>query len=227
MTIPIVDPIVVLSPSLGHRKICVAGVARGHPDSGEAAIMGVPLPHLVLPLSGCLSRHTPTRATRGEARGHRIALAQNSLLMYPLLFPSFGLVVGLVCPRHMVDWSQCVCAALDAFLPGFARWCYFVDMWVAEGHTAQWPWLMCVESASPRNVGVDRHRACPHHRDVGPLVHSRCQWWCDPLGNNGSCEVVCANRGRSTHIGYPRWSGRVGGMRVRSVAFIVVCVSIR
>ena len=27
---------------------------------------------------------------------------------------------------------------------------------------------LCVESASPRNVGVDRRRACPHHRDFGP-----------------------------------------------------------
>ena len=96
MTIPTVAPIVVPLPSLVHRKICVAGLARGTPDSGEAAIMGVPLPHLVLP----------------EARGHRSALAQNSLLMCPLLFPSFGLVVGLVCPRHMVDWPQCVCAAV-------------------------------------------------------------------------------------------------------------------
>ena len=42
------------------------------PDSGGAAIMGVPLLHLVLP-----------RATRGEARGHRSALAQNPLLMPP------------------------------------------------------------------------------------------------------------------------------------------------
>ena len=100
------------------------------------------MPHLVLPLSGCLSRHTPTRATRGEARGHRSALAQNSVLMYPLLFPPFGLVACLVCPRHMVDWPQCVCAA------------------------------------------VSRCRG---------LVHSRCQWWCDPLGNNGPCEVVCVS----------------------------------
>ena len=103
MTIPSVAPIVVPLPSLGHRKIWTAGLARGHPDSGEAAVMGVPLPHLVLP----------------------------------------GLVVGLVCPRHMVDWPQCVCAAVDASLPGFARWRYFVDMWVAEGHTARWRWL-CV-----------------------------------------------------------------------------------
>ena len=58
-------------------------------------------------------------------------------------FPFFGFVVGLVCPRHMVDWPQCVCAAVDASLVGFARWRYFVDMWVAEGHTARWPWL-CV-----------------------------------------------------------------------------------
>ena len=114
MTIPVVEPIVVPSPSLGHRKKCVAGLARGHPDSGEAAIMGVPLPHLVLPLSGRLSRRTPARATRGEVRGHRSALAQNPLLMYPLLFPAFGLVVGLVCPRHMVDWPHCVCAAVAA-----------------------------------------------------------------------------------------------------------------
>ena len=106
MTIPVVEPIVVPLPSLGHRKVCVAGLARDTPDSDEAAIMGVPLPHLVLPLSGRLSRHTPARATRGEARGHRSALARNSLLMYPLLFPSFGLVVGLVCPRHMVDWPN-------------------------------------------------------------------------------------------------------------------------
>ena len=84
--------------SLDHQRFCDAGLVRGHIDSGGAVIMGVPLPHLVLPLSGCLSRRTPTRATRGEARGHRSVLSQSSLLMYPLLFPSFVLLVGLVCP---------------------------------------------------------------------------------------------------------------------------------
>ena len=143
MMIPTVVPIIVPLPSLDHRQFCVAGLARGHPDSGGTGIMGAPLPHLVMPLSGCLSRRTPTRATRGEARGHRSVLAQKPLLMHPLLFPLVGLVVGLVCPRHMVDWSQCVCAAVAAFLSGVARWRYFVDMWVAEGHTARWPWL-CV-----------------------------------------------------------------------------------
>ena len=84
---------------------------------------------------------------------------------------------------------------------------------------------LCVVCASPRGVGVDRRRACPHRRDVGPLVHSRCQWWCDPLGNNGSCEVVCVNRCRPTHTGYPRRSGRVGRMRVRSFHIhLWVCV---
>ena len=73
--------------------------------------MGVPLPRLVLPLSGCLNRRTPTRATRGEARGHR------------------------------------------SFLPDFARWCYFVDMLVAKGHTARWPWL-CVRFVNSLAVWV-------------------------------------------------------------------------
>ena len=53
--------------------------------------MGVPLPHLVLSLSGCLSRRTPTRATRGEARGHRSVLAQNPLLTHPFFFISLDL----------------------------------------------------------------------------------------------------------------------------------------
>ena len=144
------DPIVGPLPSLGHRQFCVADLARGHLDSGGAAIMGVLLPHLVLPLSGCLSRRTPTRATRGEARGHRSVLAQNPLFMHPLLFPFFGLVVGMVCPRHMVDWPQCVCAAVAAFLPDFVRWRYFVDMWVAEGHTARLPWLCVMFVHRPR-----------------------------------------------------------------------------
>ena len=169
MTIPVVEPIVLPLPSLGHRKFCAAGLARGHPDSGEAAIMGVPLPHLVLPLSGCLSRHTPTRAPRGEARGHRSALAQNPLRMYPPFF-SLPLVLSSV-------------------------WCVLAIWWTGPNVFA----LLC------RDVGG------------GALVHSRCQWWCDPLWEQWFLRgCVCVNRGRSTHIGYPRWSGRFGRMRVRS-----------
>ena len=104
------------------------------PDSGEAAIMGVPLPHPVLPLSGCLSRRTPTRATRGEARGHRSALAQNSLLMYPLPLPPLDL--SSVWCVLAIWWTGPACLrCCGCTLPGFARWRYFVDMWVAEGHT--------------------------------------------------------------------------------------------
>ena len=189
MTIPTVTAIVVPLPSLGHRQICVAGLARDTPDSGEAAIMGVPLPHLVLP--------TPTRATRGEARGHRSALAQNSLLMYPLLFPSFGFVVGLVCRRHMVDWPQCVVAAVVALLFGFVRWRYFVDMWVAEGHTARWSWL-CVLFVQRLTVWVQTGAGHAHtvamwgfgaqqlsmvsRPSLGTLVLRGCVWQSRPSG---------------------------------------------
>ena len=141
--IPTATPIVMPLPSLDHRRFSMRVWQGDTLDSGGAAIMGVPLPHLVLQLSGCLSMRTPTKPTRGEARGHRSVLAQNPLLMYPLLFPLFGLVVGMVCPRQMVDWSHCLCAAVAAFLPGVVRSHHFVDMWVAEGHTARWSWL-CV-----------------------------------------------------------------------------------
>ena len=111
--------------------------------SGGAAIMGVPLPHLLLPLSGCLSRRTPTRAIRGEARGHRSALAQNPLLMYPSSFLPLDLSsVWCVLARWWTD-PHCLCAVVGTFLSGVVRSRYFVDMWVAEGHTARLL-LLCV-----------------------------------------------------------------------------------
>ena len=46
--------------------------------------------------------------------------------MYPLLLSSFGFVVDMVCPRHMVERLPCVCVVVFAFLPGslggFALW---------------------------------------------------------------------------------------------------------
>ena len=83
---------------------------------------------------GCLSRRTPTRATRAEARRHRSALTQNPLLMYP--FFSFL----WTCRRSGVSSPYGGLAPMclrcgGCTLPGFARWHYFVDMWVAEGHT--------------------------------------------------------------------------------------------
>ena len=184
------------------------------------------MPHLVLPLSGCLSRRTPTRATRGEARGHRSVLAQNSLLMHPPPFP-----VLWTCRRHGVS------SPYGGLAPMCLRCCGCIPVWFRPiallcGHVGNrrahstMALALCVVCTSPRGVGVYRRRACPHRRDDGALVHSRCQWWwCDPLGNNGPCEVVCGNRGRPTHIGYPRWSGRVGRMRVRSFGIhLWVCV---
>ena len=83
-------PMVLLCGHVGRRMahstmalaLCVVCAS----PSGEAAIMGVPLPHLVLPLPGCLSRRTPTKAKRGDARGHKPALAQNPLLKHPFCF---------------------------------------------------------------------------------------------------------------------------------------------
>ena len=143
MMIPTVVPIVVPLPSLGHRQFCVAGLARGHPDSGEAAIMGVPLPHLVLPLSGCLGRRTPTRATRGEARGHWSVLAQNPLLMHPLLFLPLDFSSVWCDLARWWTGPHCLCAGVCTFPSGVVRSRCVVDMWVAEGHTARLRWL-CV-----------------------------------------------------------------------------------
>ena len=159
------------------------------PDSGGAAIMGVPLPPLVLPLSGWLSRHTPTRATRGEARGHRSVLAQNSLLMYPLLFLSLDWSSAWCVLARWWIGPHCLCAAVGTFLSGVVRSRYFVDMWVAEGHTARLLWLCVCCLSKAGGVDVGRRRACPHSRDVGAWYTARCQWCCDPLGHNGCARL--------------------------------------
>ena len=101
-----------------------------------------PLPHLVLPLSGCMSWRTPTRATRGDARGHRSVLAQNPLLMYP----SFSFL--WTCRRPGVSspyggrapMCLCCCGCIPAWCRPMALPCGHV---CAEGHTTRWPWL-CV-----------------------------------------------------------------------------------
>ena len=172
-------PLVVPLPSLGHRKFCVACLARGHPGSGEAAIMGVPVPHIVLPFP---------------------PLDSSSVCCVLAIWWTAPNVFALL-------WLHSCLVSPIALLCGHA---------VRRRAHSTMALALCVVCASRRGVGVDRRRACPRRRDVGPLAHSRCQWWCDPLGNNGPCEVVCVNRGRRTHIGYPRWSGRVGRMRVRS-----------
>ena len=48
-----------------------------------------------------------------------------------------------------------------AFLLGFARWLDFVDLWVAEVHTAQWFWLWVLFA----------HRGLVQHDDTPLLIH--------------------------------------------------------
>ena len=66
-------------------------------------------------------------------------------------------------------------------------------------------------------MGVDRRLACPHRRDVGPWCIAGVNDVATVLGTMvlRGCVCVCGNRGRRTHNGYPRGSGRVGRMRLR------------
>ena len=64
------------SPPYGEDTPDRRQVQRKEKEGGTSAkssvlmLTCVPLPHLVLPLSGCACSGTPTMATRGEARGH-------------------------------------------------------------------------------------------------------------------------------------------------------------
>ena len=157
------------------------------------------MPHLVLPLSGCLSRHTPTRATRGEARGHRSVLAQNSLLMYPFFF--FGC---------MPAWCRPM-----AFLCGH----------VGRRRThSTMALVLCVVCASPLGVGVDRRRVCPHRRGFGPWCTAGVNGVATVLGTMVLRGSVCGNRGRRAYNGYPSGSGRFGDdCSFRSYPLVYLC----
>ena len=67
---------IVTSPPSGEDTPDRRQVQRKEKGGGTSAkgsvliLTCVPLPHLVLPLSGCACSGTPTIATRGEARGH-------------------------------------------------------------------------------------------------------------------------------------------------------------
>ena len=64
------------SPPYGEDTPDRRQVQRKEKEGGTSAkgsvlmLTCVTLPHLVLPLSGCACSGTPTKATRGEARGH-------------------------------------------------------------------------------------------------------------------------------------------------------------
>ena len=101
------------------------------------------------------------------------------------------------------------------------------------GHVGHWrahsamTLVVCVVCASCRGVGVDRRRACPHRRDVGPLVHSQVPMVSRPLWAQWFCEVVCGNRGRRAHNGYPRGPGRLGERGYDALALLGSFVSLR
>ena len=99
-------------------------------------------------------------------------------------------------------------------LPGFTRWRYFVDMWVAEGHTARWPLALCAVCASRRCAGVDRRRACPHRRDVGPWYTAGVNGVATVVGTMVLRGCVCVWQSRSSD---PQSIGSVkfGKMKVR------------
>ena len=193
MITPTVDPIVLHLPSLGHRRCCVAGLTRGTPDSSEAAIMGVPLPHLVLPLSGCLSRRTPTRATRGEARGHRSVLAQNSLLMYPSLFlPSDRSSVWCVLAIWWIGPNVFALLWLHSCLVLYDG----VTLWTCgspKGTQHDDPGSVCCLCIASR-CGCRPASGMSTPSRCRALVHSRCQWCRDRLGHIGSARLcVCVS----------------------------------
>ena len=185
------------------------------------------MPHLVLPLSGCLSRRTPTRATRGEARGHRSVLAHNSLLMSPLLFLPLGLSsVWCVVSRW---WTGPHVFALLWFHPS---WVSFdrVTLWTCgspKGTQRDCSGCVCVVFTHRLAVwvSVDVGHAhtvamcgCGVRPDVSGVAPSWAQWL---------CEVVVGNRGRRATMVTPTGREGVGKRGYDSVAFLRVFVSLR
>ena len=119
---------------------------------GDTPIAAEPLSWV----SPCLTSCCLCRATRGEARGHRSGLAQNSLLMYPSFF--LPLDWSSVCCVLALWWTgpHCLCAAVAAFLPGFVRSRFLMDMWVAEGHTARLRGCVCGNRGRRAHHGYPR-----------------------------------------------------------------------
>ena len=173
--------------------------------------MGVPLPHLVLPLSGCLIRHTPTRATRGEARGHRSVLAQNPLLMYPFFFFLW------TCRRSGVSSSY------GGLAPMCLRCCGCIPPWFRSiafpyGHVgrrrahstmALAVCVCCLRIVSRCGCRPVSGMSTPSR--CRALVHSQMPMVSLPSWSQWSCEVVCGNRGRRATMVTPADWGGSGG----------------
>ena len=171
--------------------------------------MGVPLPHLVLPLSGCLSRRSPTRATRGEARGHRSVLAQTPLFMHPSFFLS-------------LDLSSIWCVS--------ARWWtgpnVFALLWahscmVSPGGVTLWACgspmgtqhdgrgsvcCLCIADC----VGVDRHRHAHTVAMSGPVAQ-QVSMVSRPSGHNGPARLCVSIAVAQPTLVTPDGRGGLGG----------------
>ena len=164
--------------------------------------MGVPYLHLVSP--------TPTRATRGEARGHRSVFAQNPLFMHPPVPFLWNYRRSGVSSPYGELVSMCLrcCGCSPAWFRQMALLCGHVGHRRAHSTMAL---ALCVVCESRLGVGVDRRRACPHRRDVGPWSTAGANGVSTLLGTMVLRGYVCRNRGRRAHIGYPRLSGGLGG----------------
>ena len=167
------------------------------------------MPRLVLPVSGCLSRRTLTRATRGEARGAQVSLSAEPIVHAPPLFLYLGLSsAGCVLVIWWTGpmWLRC-CGCIPAWFRPVALLCGHVGPRRTHSTLALAVCCLCIASrcgCTPASglLTPSRCRA---------LVHSRCQWCRDRLGHNGPARLcVCGNRGRRAHHGYPSGSGRLG-----------------
>ena len=167
--------------------------------------MDVPLPHLVLPLPGCLSRRTPTRATRGEARGHRSVLAQNPLLMYPFFFVRVDLSsVWCVLAIWWTGPNVVALLWLHSCLVSSDR----VTLWTCGSpkgtqHDGPGP-VCCLRIASWR--GCRPASGMPTPSRCWTLVHSRCQWCRHRVGTIVLRSCVWQSRPSDPH-----WSPQMVG----------------
>ena len=115
------------------------------------------MPHLVLPLSGCLNRRTPTRATRGEARGHRSVLAHNLLLTYPPFFFSlWACRLSGVSPTDGGLAQMCLlcCGSIPAGCRSIASLCGHVGRRRAHSAIVRVVCVCCLFIASRCGVAV-------------------------------------------------------------------------
>ena len=93
------------SPPYGEDTPDRGQVQRKENEGGTSAkgyvlmLICVPLPHLVLPLSGCACSGTPTKATRGEA----IAKPATQILRWPS--EGKGITIGVTVGIVMCQWG--------------------------------------------------------------------------------------------------------------------------